>query len=164
MSSQHQHGVGIEHPYSHQIMIGSLVFFFLTWGLDTFYIQLFVELRNSVPLLLRILLFLMTVIISFLMMKKSESLIFSTQNEPKSLVSGGIYGFIRHPLYLSIPVLYLAFVLLSFSILSILSILVIFYFFNRMVVFEENELIKILGDEYLQYMSNVPRWIPRLKR
>jgi len=29
-------------------------------------------------------------------------------------------------------------------------------------MFEEAELLKILGNEYQNYMNQVPRWIPRI--
>ena len=162
MSTQHQPGLGIEHPYSHQIMIGSVTFFFLTWMLDTFFIQWFVDLRNGVPIIVRIFLFVLTVIFSFILMNTSQKKIFSPSNSPKGLVSDGIYGIVRHPLYLSIPVLFLAFTFLSLSLLSLIAILIVFYFFNKMVVFEEKELVHILGEDYREYMNKIPRWIPRL--
>ncbi|MHA1994346.1 MAG: methyltransferase family protein [Candidatus Hodarchaeales archaeon] len=162
MSAQYQSGLGIEHPYSHQIMIGSTLFFFITWLLDTFLVQLFVDLRNGVPLIIRIFLFVVTVGFSFILMNTSQKKIFSQSKSQEGLVSDGVYALVRHPLYLSIPGLYLAFTFLSFSVLSLLSIIVIFYFFNKMVEFEEKELVNILGDVYSDYMIRVPRWIPRL--
>ncbi|MHA1978313.1 MAG: methyltransferase family protein [Candidatus Hodarchaeales archaeon] len=162
MSAQHQPGVGIEHPYSHQIMIGSAVFFFFTWIFDTFFIQLFVDLRNGVSIVIRIILFVLTISLSFILMNKSQKKIFSQSHDRTGLVSDGVYALVRHPLYLSIPILYIAFTFLSLSILSIISIIFIFYFFNVMVDFEEKELVKILGDGYRNYMNNTPRWIPRL--
>ncbi|MHA2289249.1 MAG: methyltransferase family protein [Promethearchaeota archaeon] len=162
MSTQHQPGLGVEHPYSHQIMIGSVLFFFITWILDTFFIQLLVDVRNGVPLIIRAFLFVITLVISIVLMNTSQKKIFSHSDKNQGLVSDGVYSIVRHPLYLSIPVLYLAFTLLSLSVLSFTSILLIFYFFNKMVDFEEVELIKILGNNYRDYMNNVPRWIPRL--
>jgi protein-S-isoprenylcysteine O-methyltransferase Ste14 len=47
------------------------------------------------------------------------------------------------------------------SFLSFIPWIIAVFFFNRMVIFEENELINILGDEYRNYMKRVPRWIPR---
>ncbi len=161
MSSHHQPGLGIEHPYSHQIMIGSAVFFFLTWILDTFFLQLFIDLRKSIPLIFRIVIFTITLVLAFILMNSSQKKIFSESQTEPGLVSDGIYALVRHPLYLSIPLLYMAFSLLSVSILSFFSILFIFIFFDRMVVFEEKELVNILGDVYREYTQLTPRWIPR---
>ena len=163
MSSQYRSGVGFEHPYSHQIMIGSAIFFFLVWILDSFLFQVFVDIRNLVPFVLRIFLFLITTGLSFLLMNTSQKKIFSPPKDSTGLVSDGIYAVVRHPLYLSIPVLYLAFVFLSFSLISSIPVFITFFFFNWMVEFEEEELVKILGNEYVTYMRNVPRWIPRPK-
>jgi protein-S-isoprenylcysteine O-methyltransferase Ste14 len=64
-------------------------------------------------------------------------------------------------MYLSILLLLIAFTALTVSFLSFIVWLIAFILFNRMVIFEESELIKILGKEYEEYMKQVPRWIPR---
>jgi len=33
---------------------------------------------------------------------------------------------------------------------------------NKMASYEEKDLEKIFGNEYLEYKKNVPKWIPKL--
>ena len=159
----HNHSViGKEHPYSHQIQIGSVIGFFLILILDFFFIRFLTqEVEDIIPLYFRVPLFLFLVIYAFILVNYSHNKIFSKSNESPHLVSSGVYSYTRHPMYLSILVLLLSFLVLSLSFLSFIPWIIAVFLFNRMVIFEENELINILGDEYRNYMKRVPRWIPR---
>jgi protein-S-isoprenylcysteine O-methyltransferase Ste14 len=161
MAHNHKPGIGYEHPNSHQIQIGSVIAFFLVWLLDTFIIQFALEIRNLIPIAFRLILFVLFVIVSYLLFNFSHQKIFLPSDQKSQLVTDGAYSYIRHPMYLSIIVLLLAFFLSSFSFLSLLPLFVAIFFFNKMMTFEETELLNILGIEYQNYMSQVPRWIPR---
>lgn len=73
----------------------------------------------------------------------------------------GIYGFIRHPIYTAIvyhmPILY-ALSWGSFLILFFLPVHHIIW--GKLVGGEEKYLVGIFGQEYLDYMNEVPRFVP----
>lgn len=73
----------------------------------------------------------------------------------------GIYGFIRHPIYTAIvyhmPILY-ALSWGSFLILFFLPVHHIIW--GKLVGREEKYLVGIFGQEYLDYMNEVPRFVP----
>lgn len=76
------------------------------------------------------------------------------------LVKTGIYGYIRHPLYLSIFLLGTGIVLKDagpFQMLLGIINLVAVYFTARI---EENEMISKFGDEYREYMKETKMFIP----
>ncbi len=85
-------------------------------------------------------------------------------NPPKRLVVVGIYQYVRNPMITG--VLFVLFgeglffgswvVLIWFSIALILNLIYI-------PLSEERGLIKRFGEDYLVYIRNVPRWIPRFK-
>jgi protein-S-isoprenylcysteine O-methyltransferase Ste14 len=162
MNSHNHEGIGPEHPYSHMIQISSVIAFFLVWILDVFVIHFASEISNSIHLVIRVVLFLIFVTFSFFLFNSSHDKVFSHSNEPKGLISSGVYSYIRHPMYLSVLVLLLAFTILTFSLLSFIPWIIAVILFDRMVIFEEGELVKIMGNEYHEYMKQVPRWIPRL--
>ncbi len=162
MPVKHKPGIGYEHPYSHHIQIGSIVVFFLVWLLDTFLIKFALDIRNLIPFIIRLILFVIVAIVSYLLINYSHKKIFLPSDQKNRLVNDGVYSYVRHPMYLSIIVLLLAFILLSFSFLSLVSWIIAVFLFNRMMMFEEAELLKILGNEYQNYMNQVPRWIPRI--
>ena len=73
----------------------------------------------------------------------------------------GIYGFIRHPIYTAIvyhmPILYA----LSWGSFLILFFLPVHHMlWGKLVAREEQYLVGIFGQEYLDYMNEVPRFVP----
>jgi protein-S-isoprenylcysteine O-methyltransferase Ste14 len=75
------------------------------------------------------------------------------------LMTTGVYGHVRHPLYLGTLLLYLPFTLWSFSLLSIVPWLIAIVAYNKMANYEEQFLTKRFGKEYLEYKKRVRKWI-----
>jgi protein-S-isoprenylcysteine O-methyltransferase Ste14 len=71
----------------------------------------------------------------------------------------GIYGHIRHPLYLGTLLLYLPFALWTFSLISLVPWLVALVAYNKMANYEEQLLAKRYGKEYVDYKRRVRKWI-----
>jgi protein-S-isoprenylcysteine O-methyltransferase Ste14 len=40
----------------------------------------------------------------------------------------------------------------------------LFVFFDRMATYEERDLIRILGEQYLNYQKQVPKWLLHMRR
>jgi len=75
----------------------------------------------------------------------------------RTVVTSGIYGIVRHPMYLSFMMFSLALVLLSQHWLNtVLGMIVIGILSSDMRREEQNTLVKF-GDEYQVYMEQVPR-------
>jgi protein-S-isoprenylcysteine O-methyltransferase Ste14 len=71
----------------------------------------------------------------------------------KKLVTNGIYFKIRHPLYFGINLTLLGLCLVHQNIiLSLLSLIIVVYFFYRMKL-ETEFLVKTLGKSYIDYMK-----------
>ena len=85
--------------------------------------------------------------------------------QPKQFIVHGLYKYCRNPMYLSEIILFLGLFLLLGHILLLLYPMVAFLIIHMFVVHvEEPELHRIFGQEYLRYTTDVPRWIPRLKK
>lgn len=80
-------------------------------------------------------------------------------NNPK-VVTEDVYALIRHPMYFAYIIGFLALIQLTMSLISIVPLIITLFLFNKIADYEENELIKIIGQEYIDYMKSVPRWIP----
>lgn len=82
----------------------------------------------------------------------------------RKLIIGGMYGYVRNPMIMGVLCVLIgeSLALLSLSI-SIWAI--IFFFINNVwfVAYEEPNLEKKFGDEYIMYKKNVRRWVPKLK-
>lgn len=166
----HGKGAGKEHPKTHVILLSSILIFAITWILD-FLLFIFtvhqVILLLSPPLMLfilwpvRIVLFILLLILALIFMRLSEKTVFN-EEDANSLKKGGIYAHVRNPMYLGIPIIFIALICLSMSLISIIPVAITFILYTRMVKYEESDLEEIFGEEYLDYKKKVPRWLPRL--
>jgi protein-S-isoprenylcysteine O-methyltransferase Ste14 len=85
-------------------------------------------------------------------------------NPTQKLVVRGMYARVRNPMITGVLAVLLG-ESLVFRSKNIFVWFVAFFFINYayFVLFEEPGLEKRFGEEYLEYKSHVPRWIPRLK-
>lgn len=158
MPHTHSHGLGSEHPLSHQIQFGSIIIFILCWIMDSFLLNLFSEIRNAIPLYLKIVLFVFTLAGGLYFMQKSQNIVFSA----KSIVDESVYGIVRHPLYIGSLLLCFSLAFLTMSIISFIVLIPILFLYNMIMKYEEVELEKEFGNEYTQYKKKVARWIPKV--
>ncbi len=77
----------------------------------------------------------------------------------KELVTTGVYGIVRHPMYLAGIVIVTFSPILTTSGLTFTLLADSYFLFG--VFIEERRFLKIFGDEYREYMERVPRLIPR---
>ncbi len=83
----------------------------------------------------------------------------------KSLVTHGVYSYVRHPRYAAIVFLiYSAFALLAHSFLCLISTVVAYVIFRLSAVLEERKLIQVFGQDYKDYMKETPGFIPKIRR
>jgi len=85
----------------------------------------------------------------------------STRGGPGRLLTGGIYGRIRHPRYVEMTLWMLAYALfvnyLGIWVMFVLSVPALYL----VVLLEERELRERFGTEYEAYCRRVPRFVPR---
>jgi protein-S-isoprenylcysteine O-methyltransferase Ste14 len=85
--------------------------------------------------------------------------------DDQTLVTSGLYGIIRHPLYAGALVLWVA---VSVADLSIVAAAVTLVFvvptYLANIAREEQMMQTAFGDDYLKYCATVPRFIPSLRR
>jgi protein-S-isoprenylcysteine O-methyltransferase Ste14 len=58
----------------------------------------------------------------------------------------------------------LGFFFTTLSFLSLLMWVGLFLFYDRMATYEERDLIRILGEQYLNYQKRVSKWFIRIRR
>jgi protein-S-isoprenylcysteine O-methyltransferase Ste14 len=85
---------------------------------------------------------------------------FDTAKSTVKIVTSGAYRFSRNPLYLSLLLLLfgIAVLMLSLWLFFTIPFLFMFFLFNA-VKPEENYLSQKFGKEYVDYLSQVRRWI-----
>ena len=94
----------------------------------------------------------------------STHIMASTSPDTHGLVTNGIFGAVRNPLYLGTILLFGAYGL--FFDWKIAAVFVVFHWvrYDRVVRFEESLLKADWGQPFDDYCCEVPRWIPRLGR
>jgi uncharacterized membrane protein len=80
----------------------------------------------------------------------------------RGLVTTGVYGIVRHPMYLAGIVIFTFNPNITVKSLVITVLADLYFLFG--VFIEERRFQKIFGDEYRTYMQHVPRLIPSLKK
>lgn len=78
------------------------------------------------------------------------------------LVTGGIYRFIRHPQYSGFILMIIGFLVQWPTIITLLMAPSLMFMYTWLAKKEEKEMIKLFGDEYINYMKKVPRFFPKI--
>ncbi len=87
-----------------------------------------------------------------------------SRKRPSRLLTEGIYGRLRHPRYLGLLLELSAFALFVNYLAAYGLIAAAIPLGYLLVRLEERELLQRFGKDYERYMSEVPRFLPRLRR
>jgi len=162
ISARDAHLVGEEMPYSHHIQIISAVVFLIVWSLDSFLFKFSIGLASFVPWVFRLIGALCVIIFGIMLVRLAEKALFHEELESPTVIDTGILGHVRHPLYLGVLIIYIGFIIGTFSIISFVIFIFVALIHNKLAAYEEQDLERIFGEKYLEYKRRVPRWIPRL--
>lgn len=154
---------GAEFPQSDRLQLVMLILFFVVWGLDSLVFQFSTFLAIYVPIAVRLELAAVSLGFALLLLILSHRMVFDRTRESLGVLDTGVYGRVRHPMYLGTLLVYVGFILATFSLLSFVVWIGIFLLYDRMVTYEEEDLIRLLGDVYRDYRKNVPKWLPRIR-
>ena len=81
--------------------------------------------------------------------------------KPEKLLKKGIYGRIRHPMYLGSLIMFLGLALLLTDVkTALLCWYIVYNFILARILQEEQLLIYSFGEEYIEYMKKTKRLIP----
>ena len=138
--------------------------FAATWILDTFFLKYTTFLNQYVPLGIRIPLGVVLLVLSGYLAKEGLSIVFGEKREQPGVIRKGVFNVVRHPIYLSEILLYLGFLMLSISLAAAVVWVIAILFLHCISRYEERLLLARFGEDYEQYMREVPMWIPRLRK
>lgn len=158
----HDRGAGAEHPKVHLYHLISIALFIPVFILDALIFNISTFLQAYIHLFIRIILFIFFLTLAIIFFMLSHRAVFPEEYKEKKLVKTGIYAHIRHPMYIGTPLIFIAFILLAMSLISIIPLVINLILFNTVMTYEEKDLERIFGQEYLEYKKKVHRWVPRL--
>ena len=162
MEPIHKQGPGQEHQKSHIIQLLAMIIFFIIWIIDSFIFTFSTILTGYIPIIIQIIGFISFLTLGLILSFRTGHVIFQAENSNK-LITTGILSHTRHPLYLGVLIIYVGFIFLTMSLISIVGLIIAFLLYNYIASFEENELIEIFKEEYLDYKKRVPKWIPSIR-
>jgi len=159
--------LGSEHPLCDKVQLIMIILFFIVLGADTFSYFFFgystvLVVMNTFPILIIPGIFFL--ILSLYLISKSHNAVFGDKTKKPKLITSGVYSWIRHPMYLGILLFCLSYLFFSLSFLSIFVWIAFFIIYEKMTVYEEKELARILGEEYVSYQNKVPKWFIGLRK
>jgi protein-S-isoprenylcysteine O-methyltransferase Ste14 len=96
--------------------------------------------------------------------KTGLSVVFGEKRQKPCVIRKSVFNYVRHPIYLGEILLYLGLVILSISLAAMFVLSGIVLFLHYISRYEEKLLLARFGDEYSEYMREVPMLIPRLRK
>jgi steroid 5-alpha reductase family enzyme len=78
----------------------------------------------------------------------------------KELVTTGVYGIVRHPLYVAGIIIFTFSPHITVNGLTITVLADLYFLFGMFI--EERRFVRIFGNQYREYMKRVPRMVPRI--
>jgi protein-S-isoprenylcysteine O-methyltransferase Ste14 len=167
VSKNGRSGLEAEHALCDRIQLVMLLLFFGVWTADLALHLL--STGSSVLLEFTVfpLLLIPTVLVSgfgVYLISKSHSLVFGKNAIKSDVIDCSVYSWVRHPMYLGALLFCLGFFFASLSIASFVVLIAFFFMYDKMTTFEENELIRVIGNKYVTYKNKVGKWFPKLKK
>lgn len=98
----------------------------------------------------------------FIMLSSAWEKLYKAQKQHK-LATTGLYARIRHPQYVGFVTIMFGFLLQWPTILTLAMFPILVYFYSRLALSEEKQMVREFGKEYVNYMRKTPILIPRLK-
>jgi protein-S-isoprenylcysteine O-methyltransferase Ste14 len=160
MSVKRHHGHEREFPHAHIYHALLPVVFIAIWVLDAQIFRLSTILNDYVHLIVRLSLFIVILATAIILILLSHRALFRSHQPPDSLITTGILRYVRNPMYFGILLIYVSFIFLSISLISIGFFFLVFLVYNKMVNFEEKILENMFGDKFTDYKKKVSKWIP----
>jgi protein-S-isoprenylcysteine O-methyltransferase Ste14 len=161
MSSSNSIGKSRETRYSHFVQAGLPITFIIIMLLDSYVFRISVWLSEFVPFIVRIILCAVVLVIALIFIKLAHDALFRHNEPSNTLITDGILNHVRNPMYLGVLLIYVAFLFLSMSLISLLFFIFVVLIYNKMVNYEEKVLEELFGEDWLAYKKRVPKWIPK---
>lgn len=161
--SKHNHPhLAEEHPNNHLYQLSIFLKYLAVWILDSFFLNISTFLRASIPIWIHLIIAAIIFSIGIILINRTHKIIFKSKKT--GLRTDGVFGRMRHPMYLGFILIYIALSIGTLSLLSLIPIIIGFFIYDRMAEYEEKGLEEKLGQEYLEYKKKVPKWFLRLKK
>ena len=161
--SRHREDLTGEHSLGDAGQFILFILFLAVWITDAFIFKYSTLLNDYIPFYaFRLWVAVILLALAGYMVRTGMKIVFGTERENPHVIRQGVFGIIRHPLYLSEVQLYLGLFMLNTSLAALAVTVIVFAFLHYISRYEEKVLLERFGDEYRQYMKDVPMYFPRI--
>jgi protein-S-isoprenylcysteine O-methyltransferase Ste14 len=159
-SHQHRSDLTGEYAFGDMGQLILLVVFLVVLIADSFVFKYSTFLTQYISNYIRVPIALIVLAISGLLAWAGLKIIFGETREEPRVITTGVFSIVRHPIYFGSILLYLGFILLSLSLLSVLIWFIIIAFYYIISRHEEKLLTQRFGLAYEEYKKKVPMLFP----
>ena len=157
MPRNHDHSQD-EHPLNHPFQILAVILFLVIWIPDSFIFQFTTFLSLFIPWFVSVPAGIAVILIGVYCVNASHKTVFNPKRE--GVIDTGVYGRVRHPMYLGSLLVFFGLIITTLSLITLLLWFIVFIGFDRMASYEEGVLIDRFGDAYRDYQRRVSKWFP----
>jgi protein-S-isoprenylcysteine O-methyltransferase Ste14 len=137
------------------------IIFLAVWLADSFLFELTTFLNEIVPDTIRLIAGIIVMILSGYLSMTGLKTVFGEVRDKPHVIRKGVFGIVRHPVYLGEILLYFGLLLFSLSLAAAVIWIIVIVFLFYISRYEEKILLEFSGDEYRTYMNEVPMFIPK---
>lgn len=149
-----------EHTWGDVGQVILFILFFTIWIIDSFVLNLSTLPDGFLPWYFRVPLAVVILVLSSYLARSGLKAVFGTRRLIPVVIREGIFNRVRHPIYLGAILLYLGMIVLTLSLLSAAFWIIIILFYYFISKYEEKILVHEFGDQYRNYMDEVPMLLP----
>lgn len=151
-----------EHVWGDAGQLILLAIFLTVWISDTFFLHYSDFLSHLLPGMMKIPVAAVAFLLAGYLARSGLRIVFGEVRETPGVIRKGVFGKVRHPVYLGAILVYAGWLILRFSLAAAGVWIGILVFYHVLARHEEKLLLKKFGQEYAQYMRDAPMWIPRI--
>ncbi len=151
-----------EHPFGDTGQLILLVVFVTVWILDSFVFRASTFPARFVPLFVRIVIGVSFLGAAWYFASKGMRVVFGERRDVPAVIESGVFGRVRHPIYLGCILFYIGCVVFTLSVFSLLVLIAIVIFYYYIARHEERLLRAKFGAAYERYTREVPMLLPRI--
>jgi protein-S-isoprenylcysteine O-methyltransferase Ste14 len=152
-----------EHPLSDTGQLILLLIFLAVWIADSFIVRYSTFIAQYISLFIRIPLAVGFLCCAAYLTKKGMDVVHGKAKTEVKIFTEGVFGLVRHPVYLGSIVFYLGLLISTLSIFAAIAWVIIIIFYQFIAKYEESLLLRKYDEDYKVYMQAVPMWIPWIK-
>ena len=160
---RHRKDVAGEHPFGDTGQVIFLFIFLAVWILDSFILKYSTFIAQYISLFIRLPIAIVILLCAGYLAKAGMGIVHHETAGGSAVIREGVFGLVRHPVYLGSILSYLGLLVLTLSLFTAIIFIAIVIFYHYIALYEEKLLLKKYGKEYEKYMKRVPMWIPWIR-